>query len=667
MTRLGFDRTYPFFHHLVRITNIFHSLTLTRFPHTVLFLDEPTSGLGVNAAALVMGAVRRSTDALGLITLVTIHQPSRKMFESFDDLLLLAKGGKVSYFGELGESSETLLSHFSTLSGEKPPASVNPADYVLSVLDNGSPDNAISAFKETDLSKDVDSAIDADVESAMVKDPSFVAGNRLTFFTELGLLFRRQFLVQWRNPSYSLMRMSVGAGATFLLGLLFFDIQKNIQGAVFSIAAIFFMTFVLVIPMQAAVIPLIEDRSVLYREAVSGTYSRFSYGLGSLLADIPFHIINTIIMYAVIYYLVGFRPGIEYVGFFIFMLFLANWSVMSMGQLYALVTPNEETANGLAGLSVILSVCLMGFLITASAMPSGWQWANQVNLFRYILQGLVTNEVSGQEYNIDVGALIPEIIGDDKNQNGTATENRRRSLGEIFVPGGKNCKAITFAPGIIPEGDNYAAQASRFMGLVLHAGEGDNVDTPESYDDLKGLMTCLVENNCLIEPVPSNFIQCTASAVIGDRASPSFVPVCANEFHAVVSHMDDGHHRVANCFLDLGFDEEAPAAVDTAHSKHSFSVDEMNVEQHRDIASCLTRKLLPAGDSMAPKAVLRGFGDLWQIVMFIKDIIEKGINIPGDAICEYLARYLGTSFVSNVCNFPFHFPILFSVGSFLTT
>ena len=247
------------------------------------------------------------------------------------------------------------------------------------------------------------------------------------------------------------------------------------------------MTFVLVIPMQAAVIPLIEDRSVLYREAVSGTYSRFSYGLGSLLADIPFHIINTIIMYGVIYYLVGFRPGIEYVGFFIFMLFLANWSVMSMGQLYALVTPNEETATGLAGLSVILSVCLMGFLITVSAMPSGWQWANQVNLFRYILQGLVTNELSGQEYKIDVGALIPEIIGDD-NQNSTATKSRRRSLTDVFVPGRGNSKAITFAPGIIPEGDNYAAQASRLMGLVLHAGDGENVDTPESYVDLKELM-----------------------------------------------------------------------------------------------------------------------------------------------------------------------------------
>ena len=605
----------------------------------MLFLDEPTSGLGVNAAALVMGAVRRSTDALGLITLVTIHQPSRKMFESFDDLLLLAKGGKVSYCGELGERSKTLLGHFSILSGEEPPASVNPADYVLTVLDNGSPDGAVSAFKDTDLSKDIDSAIDFDVKSAEGKDPAIISGNQMTFFTELGLLFRRQFLVQWRNPSYSLMRMSVGAGATFILGLLFFDIQKNIQGAVFSIAAIFFMTFVLVIPMQAAVIPLIEDRSVLYREAVSGTYSRFSYGLGSLLADIPFHIINTIIMYGVIYYLVGFRPGIEYVGFFIFMLFLANWSVMSMGQLYALVTPNEETATGLAGLSVILSVCLMGFLITVSAMPSGWQWANQVNLFRYILQGLVTNELSGQEYKIDVGALIPEIIGDD-NQNSTATKSRRRSLTDVFVPGRGNSKAITFAPGIIPEGDNYAAQASRLMGLVLHAGDGENVDTTESYVDLKELMTCLVENKCLVEPVPANFIHCTAAVTASDAFDDHTlpIPICANEFNAVVSHMDDGDHKVAKCFLDLGFEDTHT----TPPALHPFSIDELESEQNRNIASCLTRKLLPAGDILGPRAVLRGFGDLWQIVMFIKDIIEKGINIPGDAICKFFFVFIFT-------------------------
>lgn len=259
----------------------------------ILFLDEPTSGLGVNAASLVMGAVRRSTDALGLITLVTIHQPSRKMFEAFDDLLLLAKGGRVSYCGPLGQKSTTLLKYFSNMSGEDPPATVNPADFVLGVLDNGSPDDAVSSFSACEMAQNISAAIDSDIDGARGKKPLLIQGNKRSFCTELALLVKRQFLVQWRNPSYSFMRMTVSAGACLILGLLFFKIEHNIQGAVFAISAIFFMTFVLVIPMQSAVIPLIEDRSVLYRETVSGTYSRLSYGLGQLIADLPFHAVNT--------------------------------------------------------------------------------------------------------------------------------------------------------------------------------------------------------------------------------------------------------------------------------------------------------------------------------------------------------------------------------------
>lgn len=198
-----------------------------------------------------MSAVRRSTDALGLITLVTIHQPSRKIFEGFDDLLLLAKGGRVSYCGELGDGSKTLLDYFADMSGTSPPASVNPADFVLGILDNGSPDNAVASFQQSDLSKDITTAMDADINGAEEWKPLIVHGNKLSFLSELCLLIKRQLLVQWRNPSYSFMRMAVSAGACFILGLLFFQVEKNIQGAVFSIAAIFFMTFVLVIPMQS--------------------------------------------------------------------------------------------------------------------------------------------------------------------------------------------------------------------------------------------------------------------------------------------------------------------------------------------------------------------------------------------------------------------------------
>ena len=151
-----------------------------------------------------------------------------------------------------------------------------------------------------------------------------------------------------------------------------------------------------------------------------------------------------------------------------------------------------------------------------------------------------------------------------------------------------------------------------------------------------------MENKCLVEPVPTNFIHCTAAVTASDAFDDHTlpIPICANEFNAVVSHMDDGDHKVAKCFLDLGFEDTH--TTPTGSALHPFSIDEMESEQNRNIASCLTRKLLPAGDILGPRAVLRGFGDLWQIVMFIKDNIEKGINIPGDAICKFFFVFIFT-------------------------
>ena len=132
--------------------------------------------------------------------------------------------------------------------------------------------------------------------------------------------------------------------------------------------------------MQASVVPLIEDRAVLFRENMSGMYSRFSYGVGLLLSDIPYHILNTFLMWVFFYFLVGFKRDGSSMGYFLLMLFLANFVIMSISQLFAFVAPNEESSNGLSGLSVLLSVILMGFLITVNSMPDGWEWGYWANL-----------------------------------------------------------------------------------------------------------------------------------------------------------------------------------------------------------------------------------------------------------------------------------------------
>jgi len=59
------------------------------------------SGLDARAALLVVNALRKMADQ-GRTIVATIHQPSSTVFDMFDDLLLLKKGGEVVYHGELG-------------------------------------------------------------------------------------------------------------------------------------------------------------------------------------------------------------------------------------------------------------------------------------------------------------------------------------------------------------------------------------------------------------------------------------------------------------------------------------------------------------------------------------------------------------------------------------
>ena len=124
-----------------------HVLPPARRTHSVA--DEPTSGLTSDGSLSVMNVIRDVCNA-GYAVVSTIHQPAAEIFEMFDALLLLQRGGKTVYCGELGSHSATLTSYLER-NGAKPckPNEVcratghrscadihpsvlqNPADYML--------------------------------------------------------------------------------------------------------------------------------------------------------------------------------------------------------------------------------------------------------------------------------------------------------------------------------------------------------------------------------------------------------------------------------------------------------------------------------------------------------------------------------------------------------
>ena len=72
----------------------------------------------------------------GQAILCTIHQPSSLLFESFDRLLLLERGGETVYFGDIGQDSSILRDYFAR-HGAVCPSNVNPAEYMLEAIGAG--------------------------------------------------------------------------------------------------------------------------------------------------------------------------------------------------------------------------------------------------------------------------------------------------------------------------------------------------------------------------------------------------------------------------------------------------------------------------------------------------------------------------------------------------
>ena len=88
---------------------------------TLLFLDEPTSSLDSASAAAIMQEIVRVAKDERLIIMCSIHQPSSKVYQGFDQLMILSRG-REAYSGDLIDAPP----YFESI-GAPVPAQMNPA------------------------------------------------------------------------------------------------------------------------------------------------------------------------------------------------------------------------------------------------------------------------------------------------------------------------------------------------------------------------------------------------------------------------------------------------------------------------------------------------------------------------------------------------------------
>lgn len=146
------------------------------------------------------------------------------LFENFDRLLFLAKGGKTVYFGEVGSGSHILIDYFERNGAPKCPKGENPAEWMLAAIGAAPGTHTDVDWHQAWLDSEERVAVRQELENIKAERPKLVAAEKekapqrdanetkiekaafkefaAPFGSQLMVVLTRVFQQYWRTPSY---------------------------------------------------------------------------------------------------------------------------------------------------------------------------------------------------------------------------------------------------------------------------------------------------------------------------------------------------------------------------------------------------------------------------------------------------------------------------------
>lgn len=271
---------------------------------SIIFMDEPTSGLDARAAAIVMRTVRNTVDT-GRTVVCTIHQPSIDIFEAFDELLLLKRGGRVIYGGSLGVNSIDMIGYFQSIPGvRRIPEGYNPATWMLEVSTQACEESLgldfTTLYKNSDQFRNVEGIIEAlSAPADGMKPLEFSSEFSQNFLMQFKACLRKQSLIYWRSPEYNVVRLFFTTIAAVIFGSIFWNVgmkRGTTEDLMLVMGALYAACLFLGVNNASSVQPVVStERIVYYRERAARMYSSFPYAaaqvrwllLTSILVVVP--------------------------------------------------------------------------------------------------------------------------------------------------------------------------------------------------------------------------------------------------------------------------------------------------------------------------------------------------------------------------------------------
>lgn len=257
---------------------------------TLLFLDEPTTGLDAAAAQSVMAEIIRVAKDERLIVICTIHQPSTKVYSSFDKVMVLSKG-REAFTGDVSKA----VSYFDSIGYPLPPAT-NPAEHFLD-LTNADFSSSEEVDKLLDTWQEKNANIGASSHGGSAKgfggeedseQEGIVGAEGISTYKEIKIMFRRHSLLIWRDPILYLGRCIAILISCIIFSIVYISSREPDQDQTKN--KMFLVTWLFSIPANLGVIAvyaLNDEFKNILRETKNGMVNSTSYTLAKTVLVIP--------------------------------------------------------------------------------------------------------------------------------------------------------------------------------------------------------------------------------------------------------------------------------------------------------------------------------------------------------------------------------------------
>ncbi|KAI3457490.1 hypothetical protein Pfo_014153 [Paulownia fortunei] len=349
---------------------------------SLLFLDEPTSGLDSTTAQRIVSTLLELANG-GRTIVMTIHQPSSRLFYMFHKVLLLSEGNPL-YYGNCSNA----LDYFSSI-GFAPSVAMNPADFLLDLANGVSTTDfqedqtaikqtLVSAYKAnfTDCLKS-EFGIDNQPDDS-IDDKQFRRWSN-TWWVQFAVLFRRG-LKERKHETFAGMKIAQVLVVAILSGLLWW--QSDITDLQDQVGLFFFSSgFWGFYPVFEAMFSFPQERMMLEKERSSGMYRLSSFFMALTLGDLPMQLVLPTIYYTLTYWMAGLKPT---PGSFLSGLFVNLYCVLcsqGLGLAIGAVVMDQKSATALGSVVVLVFQLTSGYFV--QNVPRFIRWIKYISIVHY--------------------------------------------------------------------------------------------------------------------------------------------------------------------------------------------------------------------------------------------------------------------------------------------